>query len=103
MNARAAPRHDARVTSMGRRVAGELASSRARGLGRIAAVASGVASALGVLGVIVAPREAHAFCRTVTTPIPASYSPRNGCFKEGLYLFWKNACVSFSINANATS
>lgn len=64
-------------------------------------------STLGALApaalLTVGEREAHAYCRTVTTPIPASYSPRNGCFKDGLYLFWKNACVSFSVNANATS
>lgn len=50
-----------------------------------------------------APREAHAFCRTTTTPVPASYSPRSGCFSDGLVLFWKNACVSYSLNEAATS
>lgn len=48
------------------------------------------------------PATAHAYCRTTTQPIPANYSPSRGCFNEGLYLFWRNACVSYSINENAS-
>jgi len=44
----------------------------------------------------------HAFCRTTTTPIPASYSPAKGCFTGGLPLFWKNACVGYSLNEKAS-
>lgn len=52
--------------------------------------------------VLLAPRAGHAFCRTTTTPIPASYSPSDGCFADGLPLFWKNACVGYSLNENAS-
>ncbi len=58
-----------------------------------------LAAALSLLGA----RPAHAYCRTTTTPIPANYNPRNGCFTDGLFLFWRNACVSYSINGAATS
>ena len=47
--------------------------------------------------------SAQAFCRTTTTPIPASYNPRNGCFTEGLLLFWRNACVSYSLDKKAST
>lgn len=53
--------------------------------------------------VLMSPASASAFCRTTTTPVPASYSPRSGCFTDGLLLYWKNACVSYSLNASATS
>jgi MYXO-CTERM domain-containing protein len=48
------------------------------------------------------PREAQAFCRTTTTPVPADYSPSRGCFTEGLPLFWKGACVGYSPNSAAS-
>ncbi|CAN5917250.1 hypothetical protein BH11MYX4_BH11MYX4_64630 [soil metagenome] len=51
---------------------------------------------------LLAPRIGHAYCRTTTTPIPASYSPSNGCFTDGLPLFWKGACVGYSVNAKAS-
>jgi Matrixin len=52
---------------------------------------------------LLAPRTGDAFCRTTTTPIPASYSPANGCFTDGLPLFWKGACVGYSVNENASA
>jgi hypothetical protein len=52
---------------------------------------------------LLAPRAGHAFCRTTTTPIPASYSPTRGCFTEGLPLFWKGACVGYSVNSSASA
>ena len=46
---------------------------------------------------------AQAFCRTTTVGIPANYNPQNtGCFEQGLYLFWRNACVSYSISEQAS-
>jgi len=51
---------------------------------------------------LLAPHEAGAFCRTTTTPIPANYSPSRGCFTDGLVLFWKSACVAYSINSEAS-
>jgi MYXO-CTERM domain-containing protein len=52
---------------------------------------------------LAAPREARAYCRTTTTPIPANYSPTRGCFKDGLVLYWKGACVGYSVNSHATA
>ena len=64
-------------------------------LGRVTAVA------LAALALLV-PRTGHAFCRTTTTPIPATYSPTTkGCFTAGLPLFWKGACVGYSVNQAA--
>jgi hypothetical protein len=51
---------------------------------------------------VLVPGAAHAYCRTTTQPIPANYSPSRGCYNQGLYLFWRNACVSYSINQNAS-
>lgn len=51
---------------------------------------------------LTAPSLAHAFCRTVTTPLPANYSPAAGCFTEGLPLYWKNACLGYSVQRDAS-
>lgn len=48
------------------------------------------------------PTTAHAFCRTTTQPLPANYSPSRGCYTDGLLLFWRNACVSYSIHEAAS-
>lgn len=69
----------------------------------VSGAVSGAVSA-AVLGLaVLTPGTSHAFCRTTTTPIPASYSPTNGCFTDGLPLFWKNACVGYSINESASA
>ena len=66
--------------------------------------AASLAASCAAFGlVLLAPRTGHAFCRTTTTPIPASYSPADGCFTDGLPLFWKNACVGYSLNENASA
>lgn len=52
---------------------------------------------------LLAPRTGHAFCRTTTTPIPPDYSPANGCFSSGLPLFWKGACIGYSVNSAASA
>ena len=54
------------------------------------------------LSILACPRKVLAFCRTTTTPVPADYSPSRGCFTEGLPLFWKNACVGYSVNSAAS-
>jgi hypothetical protein len=54
------------------------------------------------LGTILASSGASAFCRTTTEPLPASYSPTRGCFNEGLFLYWRNACVGYSISSAAS-
>jgi MYXO-CTERM domain-containing protein len=53
--------------------------------------------------VLVSSEPAHAFCRTTTVAIPANYNPHDrGCFTDGLYLYWKNQCVSYSISKQGT-
>src|SRR4051794_13592167 len=65
--------------------------------------ATRVAAAIAICGTLVASsRDAHAFCRTTTTPVPADYSPSRGCFTEGLPLFWKGQCVGYSVNTAAS-
>jgi MYXO-CTERM domain-containing protein len=72
-------------------------------LGRAVALALPVALPVAFSGALLAfPRDANAFCRTTTTPVPADYSPSRGCFTEGLPLFWKGACVGYSVNGAAS-
>jgi hypothetical protein len=48
---------------------------------------------------LLSSEPAHAFCRTTTIGIPANYNPsQTGCFDQGLYLFWRNQCVSYSVS-----
>jgi hypothetical protein len=58
--------------------------------------------AFAVLCTMFAPSTASAFCRTTTEALPPNYSPSRGCFTEGLFLFWRNACVGYSISAAAS-
>lgn len=58
--------------------------------------------ALGLIFVVAssAPSTVHAFCRTTTAAVPPSYnSATKGCFTDGLLLYWKNACVGYSIQS----
>jgi hypothetical protein len=55
-----------------------------------------------VLCALALPSVAHAYCRTTTQPLPANYSPSRGCYNQGLFLFWRNACVSYSINQSGS-
>ena len=62
-----------------------------------------VCVALGAL-VIVASRDARAFCRTTSVPIDPSFvsTPDTPCWTEGLPLYWKTACVGYSIQQDAS-
>lgn len=52
---------------------------------------------------LVAPRDAAAFCRTMTKPTAPDFQPtRDRCWDQGVPLFWKNACVGYSINRFAS-
>jgi hypothetical protein len=63
-----------------------------RGL-RVAAVAS----------VLATPVTAHAFCRTTTASVPPNYNASgHGCYTDGLLLFWRNACVGYSVQNNGS-
>ena len=71
-------------------------------LGR-AVAAIRIASVLAIpIALLAVPRDAHAFCRTTTEPVPADYSPSRGCFTQGLPLFWKGQCVGYSPNRAAS-
>ncbi|HQY63195.1 MAG: matrixin family metalloprotease [Myxococcales bacterium] len=74
---------------MSRRVA-----PRVRGWGR-----AGVAAVVG-LTLLGAPSSAIAFCRSRTVSIDPSFNPSETgrCFEEGVPLFWRNACVGYSID-----
>jgi hypothetical protein len=61
-------------------------------------LAAGVALAL-----IFADATARAFCRTTTVSVPADFQPHAmQCFDQGAPLFWKNACVGYSIQKEAS-
>lgn len=61
------------------------------------------ATAIAGAIVLASAEPAHAFCRTTTIGIPANYNPVDrGCFDEGLYLFWRNQCVSYSVSEQAS-
>jgi Matrixin len=48
-------------------------------------------------------RAAHAFCRTTTISVPADFQPRaDVCWDQGNPLFWRNACVGYSISRDAS-
>jgi hypothetical protein len=75
---------------------------------------------------VVAARDARAFCRTVTCPLPADWNPTNGCLPASvtdghghssdfasycatlspparvLPVWWRNACVSYDIQKDAS-
>lgn len=74
------------------------ASLRVR-LSRRAAAACLVGTAIASV-----PATASAYCRTVTESLPASYNPvSRGCYNVGKFLYWKNPCVSFSLNQAGSS
>jgi MYXO-CTERM domain-containing protein len=60
-------------------------------------------SAVVVGTVVMLSEPAHAYCRTTTVGIPANYNPVDrGCFEDGLFLFWRNQCVSYSVSEQAS-
>jgi len=58
---------------------------------------------LSLLVVLASEGGAYAFCRTTTVSVPAEFQPSvNACWSKGNPLFWKNACVGYSINKDAS-
>ena len=57
--------------------------------------------ALGSSALWFAP-DAKAFCRTTTISVPADFIPTDGCFSEGNVLWWRTACVGYSIQSAAS-
>lgn len=56
-----------------------------------------------LLCTLAAPSVAGAFCRTTTVPVAADFSPtRERCWTNGFPLFWRNSCVSYSIQKLAS-
>ncbi|MCL2777958.1 MAG: matrixin family metalloprotease [Polyangiaceae bacterium] len=56
-----------------------------------------------IAGPFTLPRQTYAFCRTTTDPIPENFPVLTQCYTGGLPLFWRNACVGYSINRSVTS
>jgi hypothetical protein len=54
------------------------------------------------LATLLTPTEARAFCRTTTVSVPADYNPVDGCWSEGDVLWWRNACVGYSLQSDAS-
>lgn len=79
---------------------------RSRSSRRGAAVA-----AFGALAVLLGATQARAFCREVTVAAPAGYNPvEQGCFSNNPDgggalppLFWRNQCVGYSLQRNASN
>jgi hypothetical protein len=68
---------------------------------RDALAALGAAAAAAVLA---AAPDASAFCRTTTAAIDPLFvsTPEQPCWTEGLPLYWKSACVGYSIQQSAS-
>jgi hypothetical protein len=60
--------------------------------------------ALTVVGAIaVSISDAHAFCRTTTEKSPPDYDATGqGCWARGVPLFWRNACLGYSMHREAS-
>lgn len=73
---------------------------------RSSAVAVGLAiaaSTCAAFAIVAFPREARAFCRTTTAAVPADFQPGpSQCYDRGLPLWWKNACVGYSLQKDAS-
>jgi len=73
--------------------------SKARATAVVCAFAISVPLALGTL-LALGEHDALAFCRSRTVSIDPSFNPGDAgrCFEEGVPLFWRNACVGYSID-----
>jgi hypothetical protein len=59
--------------------------------------------AASLFALLLSSREARAFCRTTTISVPADFQPRiDQCWNQGHPLFWKNTCVGYSIQKDAS-
>jgi hypothetical protein len=71
-----------------------------------AAIATAVSALVTLVAVVSVPREARAFCRTTTDPIPADFTPdpgtAGGCWVQGKPLYWTNACVGYNLQKDAS-
>jgi hypothetical protein len=61
-----------------------------------------VAAAIALV-VFAFEQDATAHCRTTTTKSPPDYDATQlGCFASGVPLFWRNACVGYSLGRSAS-
>ncbi len=62
-------------------------------------------ASLVALALVMAPATAGAFCRTTSKAISRDFvpSPDQPCWTQGLPLYWKNACVGFAMQKNASA
>jgi MYXO-CTERM domain-containing protein len=63
-------------------------------------ILSGICAAV----ILFAARDASAFCRTTTISIDPTFvsTPDQPCWEEGYPLYWKSACVGYSIQSDAS-
>jgi hypothetical protein len=54
------------------------------------------------LSLLAPARSALAYCRTTTVSVPADFNPIDGCWNEGNVLWWRNACVGYSLQQDAS-
>jgi hypothetical protein len=61
------------------------------------------AAALAALAFVTLEASSLAFCRTTTEKSPPDYdSVQFGCWAKGVPLFWRNACVGYSLQKDAS-
>lgn len=52
---------------------------------------------------LTSPEDAFAFCRTTTERAPPDYDATiSGCWAKGVPLFWRNACLGYSMHRSAS-
>jgi hypothetical protein len=62
-----------------------------------------LATALAALATIGTAPSARAFCRTTTVPVAPDFQPSpDQCWDQGKPLYWKNACVGYSVQKDAS-
>lgn len=63
----------------------------------------GIVAPLLAAAAFLAAADARAFCRTTTTKSPPDYNAVGvGCWAAGVPLFWRNTCVGYSIQEDAS-
>jgi hypothetical protein len=61
------------------------------------------AGAIALSALASSEERALAFCRTTTSPVPADFQPSpNACWTHGLPLWWRNECVGYSLQKDAS-
>lgn len=61
---------------------------------------------LAAAGLLAAPDEAHAYCRTRTCEFdkedPCPLDTQTGCSTEGAFVFWDTACIPFAVQRDGS-